>query len=164
MKRSLLLFLMIGGCIPSMAQDSNGNQPLDPSRRFQHSQRPDFPPSYSVHISPTQKDIGTSMWLAPNYWITQGYELRALIGMLYDFDVTRIDFPDRELARKRYDVAIVPPIEEGEAAMKESIRTALQSELDLLISKEVHLRDVYIVTAPHGPGPALRATTDLGTC
>jgi uncharacterized protein (TIGR03435 family) len=145
-----------------MAQDPNDNEAFRRSRRFQRAERPEFPPSYTVHISPTQKEIGTAMWSAPNYWITQGCELQTLIGMLYDFDVTRIDFGDRELAKQRYDVALVPPNEEGEAAMKESIRIALRRELGLLITREVRRRDVYIVTAPHGRGLELRETKNMG--
>jgi uncharacterized protein (TIGR03435 family) len=56
---------------------------------------------------------------------------------------------------------MVPPKEESEEAMKESIRIALQRELGLLITKEVRRRGVYVVTAPHGPGPALRQTGDM---
>ncbi|WP_158821069.1 TIGR03435 family protein [Granulicella sp. S156] len=162
MKRSLLLLLLIGGSIPSMAQDPNDNEAFHRSRHVQHPQRPEFSPSDTVHISPTQKEIGTSMWSAPNYWITQGYELQGLVGMLYDYAATRIEFEDPELAQQRYDVALVLPNEEDEAAMKESIRIALQRELGLLITRDVRRRDVYIVTAPHGPGPKLRESRDMG--
>lgn len=102
------------------------------------------------------------MWSAPSYWITQGYELIALIGILYGFDITRIEFSDPDLARRRYDVALVLPCEEGERAMTERICLALHRELGIVISNEVTHRDVYVVTAPHGPGPGLHKADGLG--
>ncbi len=42
MKRPLLLLLMVGGCVPSMAQISIDNQPSKSSRRFQRPQRSNF--------------------------------------------------------------------------------------------------------------------------
>ena len=102
------------------------------------------------------------MWGAPSYWITQGYELIALIGMLYGFDITGIEFSDPELARNRYDVALVLPQEEDRKAMTERICLALQRELGIVVSKEVARRDVYVVTAPDGLGPALHRADGLG--
>ena len=99
--------------------------------------RADFHPSYKVHIVPTQREFGTSMWSAPDYWITIGYELQSIIGMLYGFDRGRIDFQDEELATVRYDVAMVPPKDIGENAMKKAIRAALQRELGLLLIQDV---------------------------
>jgi uncharacterized protein (TIGR03435 family) len=145
-----------------MSQDSNENSPFNPERSIHRKQRPNFPASYTVHISPTQKEIGTAMWSAPSYWITQGYELIALIGILYGFDITRIEFSNPEFARDRYDVALVLPREEGEKAMTERICLALQRELGVVVSKEVTRRDVYVVTAPHGPGLALHKADGLG--
>lgn len=145
-----------------MTPDSNENSPLNPERSIDRKQRPDFPASYIVHISPRQKVIGTGMWRGPGYWITQGYELVALIGILYGFDITRIEFSNPELARNRYDVALVLPRQEGEKAMTERICLALQRELGVVVSKEVTRREVYVVTAPHGPGRALHKADGLG--
>ena len=125
--------------------------------------RPDFRPSYTVHISPTQNVSGTSMWSAPDYWITVGHELQSIISKLYGFDRGRIDFQDDELATVRYDVAMVPPKDIGENAMKEAIRVALQRELGLLLIRDIRRTDVYIVTAPNGPGVGIQETENFGT-
>jgi uncharacterized protein (TIGR03435 family) len=103
------------------------------------------------------------MWSAPDYWITVGHELQSIIGKLYDFDPGRIDFQDEELATVRYDVAMVPPKDIGEDAMKEAIRAALQRELGLLLIRDTRRRDVYIVTAPDGPGVGIQETENFGT-
>ena len=45
--------------------------------------KPDYPPSYQVHISPTTKtEDGTSTTIAPDYWIARGFELKAAIASL----------------------------------------------------------------------------------
>ncbi|MGI4757392.1 MAG: TIGR03435 family protein [Janthinobacterium lividum] len=125
--------------------------------------RPHFNASYTVHISPTNNEFGTAMWAAADCWITEGYELQRIIGMLYGFAPERIDLQDQELATERYDVAMVPPNGMGEEAMKETIRTALQRHLSLLLITDHRRRNVYVVTAPDGPKAPLKAVEDTGT-
>ena len=125
--------------------------------------KPAFPPSYEVHISPTTMESNsTSSTSAPDYWSARGFDLKSLIARLYNIDASRIDFPDAEAAKNRYDVALVLPEEESEEAIKHRIQEALKKHLHLSIAPETQSMDVYVVTAPNGPGPALHKAEPSG--
>lgn len=133
-----------------MTDDDNpGN--LD---RRPRSNRPNIPPSDQVHIVSTCRRLGTAMWSGPDHWITQGYELRRLISMLYGIAATRIEFVAID-PNTRYDVALVLPHEEDQAALLVRIQKALERDLQLVVSKVKASRPVYVVTAPDGPGTKL---------
>src|SRR5947209_20270450 len=87
-------------------------QERPPQRR---DPKPDYPPSYQVHISPTTKtEDGTSTTIAPDYWIARGFELKAVIASVYQVDPSRLDFPLSLDDAKRYDFALVLPKPESE--------------------------------------------------
>ena len=74
----------------------------------------------------------------------------------------RIDFPDAVAAEKRYDVALLLPQQESHDAMMRRVREALQGKLNLGITAETRATEVYVVTAPRGPGPALHPVKSSG--
>jgi len=128
-----------------------------------HHDKPHFQPSEEVHIRPTRSSSGTTaQWGGPDHWITEGFELRDLISMLYGFATTRIEFlvvdPDT-----RYDIALVLPHEEDEAMLLVRIRKALERELHLAISKVTTSRAVCVVEAPNGPGSELVPAGTVGS-
>jgi uncharacterized protein (TIGR03435 family) len=154
-----------------MAEDSNTKNFLKQIQEAMGPPRPEFPPSDTVHIAPAQRPVGEWNWTGPKYWIAEGYELKKLFGLLCDLDAARIDFANEELARQRYDVGLVPIPRESVVVAKEElfrsylarqkdmkalIRTALAAKLNLLVTVEARPREVYVVTAPDGPGPKLR--------
>jgi uncharacterized protein (TIGR03435 family) len=143
-----------------MTHDDNFENTERTPRRHRPA-RPHISPSSKVHIGPTRKPSGTAMWSGPNHWITEGYELRDLISMLYGIAETRIEFLAVE-PNARYDLALVLPHDENETMLFTRIQKALERELQLVASRVTAARAVYVVTAPNGPGPKLVPAETLG--
>jgi uncharacterized protein (TIGR03435 family) len=125
--------------------------------------KPKFPPSYDVHIAPSTEE-GTSSTGGADYWSVGGFSLKMLIAKTYDMEmeVDRIDFPDASAAEKRYDVALVLPEGESHNAMMHRVQEALEKKFNLTITPETRATDVYVLTAPKGPGPSLHSTQSSG--
>jgi uncharacterized protein (TIGR03435 family) len=100
--------------------------------------------------------LGTTSSSAPDYWSVGGFDLKALVAQAYGVEETRVDFRDATAAGKRYDVALVLPKAEDHDAMMRRIQNALKERFNLNIESEDERMDVYVVTAPYGPGPNLR--------
>jgi uncharacterized protein (TIGR03435 family) len=155
---ALTVGLLCGGSTIAMEQC------LPPQDRPLHRPplKPDFPPSYEVHISPTTLEVGTSGSSAPDYWSMQGFDLKTLIARAYGFDASRVDFPDTVAAKKRYDMALVLPKEESQETMDRLVQEALRQHFNLTITPESRSMDVYVMTAPNGPGAGLHELHSLG--
>jgi uncharacterized protein (TIGR03435 family) len=123
--------------------------------------KPKFPPSYEVHIT-SSTTLGTTSMSAPDYWSVGGFDLRSIVAQAYGVDESRVDFRDATAAGKRYDVALVLPQAEGHDAMMGRIQDALKQKFNLKIASEDEAMDVYVVTAPYGPGPKLRPADSMG--
>jgi uncharacterized protein (TIGR03435 family) len=125
--------------------------------------KPKFPASYDIHIAPSTEN-GTSSASGGDYWSVRGFSLKMLIAETYDLGMEpgRIDFPDASAAEKRYDVALVLPEEESHNAMMHRVREALQEKFNLTITAETRATEVYVVTAPKGPGPSLHPVKSPG--
>ena len=86
--------------------------------------KPKFPPSYEVHIAPSTT-LGTMSTSAPDYWSVGGFDLKSIVAQAYGVEETHADFRD-----------------------------ALKEKFNLKIASEDETLDVYVVTAPYGPGPS----------
>jgi uncharacterized protein (TIGR03435 family) len=116
---------------------------------------PQFRPSYQVHISPSKLAPGsTSIDTAPDTWIARGYDLKSLIAEIYAVDANRIDLPS-SVSNTTYDVALVLPQDESEDQINRLLRKALLTQFNLTIASESRPMEVYVISAPKGPGPAL---------
>ena len=154
----LTVGLLCGGATTAMEQ---GPPPHD-APVYRSPAKPDYPPSYEVHISPTTLDVGTSSASAPDYWSMRGFDLKTLIAQVYGVDISRVDFPDTDAAKKRYDMAVVLPKEESQETMNHLVQEAIQAHFNLRISSESRSMDVYVMTAPNGPGAGLHEVHSLG--
>jgi uncharacterized protein (TIGR03435 family) len=121
--------------------------------------KPKFPPSYEVHIAPS-RTLGTTSTSAPDYWSMGGFDLKAIVARAYGVEETRVDFRDASAAGKRYDVALVLPQAEDGNTMLHRIQNALKEKFNLSIASETKPMEVYVVTAPYGPGPELHPSED----
>jgi uncharacterized protein (TIGR03435 family) len=117
--------------------------------------KPKFPPSYEVHIAPSTT-LGTTSTSAPDYWSMGGFDLKSIVSQAYGVEESRVDFRDAAAAGKRYDVALVLAQAEDHDVMMRRIQDALKQKFDLKIASEDEAMDVYVATAPYGPGPKLR--------
>jgi len=125
--------------------------------------KPNFPPSYEVHITPSKED-GTFSAGGGDYWSVRGFSLKKLIAETYDMGMEpgRIDFAHEIAAEKRYDVALVLPEQESHNAMMRRVQEALEDKFNLTIRAESRATDVYVMTAPKGPGPSLQPVKSSG--
>ena len=161
MRRALLFLLILAGF-----HASNANAGA-PSAVTHHSARA----LHQVRITPTQLAPGeTSIDIGPAQWTLQGYDLRGLLAHVYDIDPARVDLdaaalvPTRQEAdgdETRYDVSLALSGDESDDAIQSLLRAALEERFHLKTSLETRSKDVYVLTAPSGPGSGLRAVANL---
>jgi uncharacterized protein (TIGR03435 family) len=109
-----------------------------------------------VHISATTMKPGsTSIEVGSDRWNARGFDLKTLISQIYSVDVRRIDFPNDSLADTRYDVTLALPEDVDVDTMQLILQAALEKRFGLAINEEKRVMDVYVLTAPNGPGTAL---------
>jgi hypothetical protein len=119
-----------------------------------------FPPSYKVHIAPSTT-LGTESTSAPDYWGVGGFDLKSIVAKAYGVEESRVDFrDDAAVAGDRFDVALILPKAEDHDATMRRIQDALKEKFNLNIASEDEPMDVYVLTAPYGPGPDLRLAED----
>jgi uncharacterized protein (TIGR03435 family) len=110
----------------------------------------------SVRIAPTTlPPDNTSMDIASDRWSARGYDLRSLIAEIYHVDSRRIDLPDSADEGARYDVSLALPKDASDEAIDQTLQQALQKRFKLSITPQSRAMEVYVITAPHGAGPAL---------
>jgi uncharacterized protein (TIGR03435 family) len=116
--------------------------------------KPDFPPSYTVHISPSERENGTANF-GGDYWQSfQGFDLKGVISELYGINPIRIELPASLNDGKRYDFSLVLPERESHEKMLEFFRQEIQDHFYLKSVRERRLMDVYVVTATDRRPPA----------
>ena len=135
--------------VPARAQSPASSRPS-------HSTQPHpAPRQIPVSIVPTtQPEDSSSIDIGSDHWIALGYDLRALIAEIYAADLLRIDLP-ANADPARYDVSLKFPEETTEEQVHHFLQQALRDKFRIVISREARTTDVYVITSPHGPGPAL---------
>jgi uncharacterized protein (TIGR03435 family) len=136
------------------------------TRPLPHGNKPDVPPSYTVHISSTRMDPeeGTSRCSGDDYWTALGFGIKAIIAEVYKTDESRIDFPADLDNGERYDFELLLPQEESRETMTGLIRDAIERQFQLSIVRETRSMDVYVLTATEGKsGPSLREAEPGGS-
>lgn len=109
--------------------------------------KPDFPPSYTVHISPSESE-GTGNYSGMDFWSLEGFDLKRMIGELYKVDPIRIELPASLDDGKRYDFSLVLPEDESQDQIYGRLQKGIQDYFYLTAKRESRLMDVYVVTAP----------------
>jgi uncharacterized protein (TIGR03435 family) len=117
--------------------------------------KPDFAPSYVVHISPA-KDEDSLNASGPDYLDLKSFTLKALIQELYDVPPIRIQLPATLDDAKRYEVALVLPEREEKDQMYARFRQGIEEYFHITAKREQRLLDVYVVTAPDGKPPVVK--------
>lgn len=114
--------------------------------------KPDFPPSYTVHISPAKENDGGE----------RSSTLRVLISQLYNISPIRIVLPSALDDDQRYDVALVLPKPESTESVNNRILQGVQDYFGVLATREQRLLDVYVVTTANGKSPHPLSQPDDG--
>ena len=136
---------------------ASGLVPLDgesPRMTRPEDNRPAFPPSQLLHVSPAKDEIGSRDSRGEGFWSLQGFTLKDLIAEIYGLSPLRIVLPATLDDGKRYDLALVMPESKDHQEMRSLIKQAIQNHFDIIANQEMRLSNVYIVTAPHGTPPA----------
>jgi uncharacterized protein (TIGR03435 family) len=109
--------------------------------------KPDFEPSYIVHIAPA-KDEASMNASGPDYRSLRSFTLKDLIVELYDVAPVRIQLPASLDDGRRYEIALVLPERESKDQMYARFREGLQNYFHFTANREKRLLDAYVVTAP----------------
>ena len=134
-------------------------EPRRMSRLDDH--KPNFPPSYEVHISPSQgEDRGN--YGSDSYCSLRGTSLKEAIQKVYgDINPIRIHLPESLDNDKHYDLSLVLPTPESREKMNQRFQQGIQNYFHLTATRENRQQGVYVVTAgPNHKPPALNLQTN----
>jgi peroxiredoxin len=145
---------LASGLVPLDAESSRMPRPED--------QRPAFPPSDELHVSPAKDDLGSGNSSGDDFWSLQGFTLKSLIAEIYDLNPIRIVLPASLDDGKRYDFAIVLPEPKSREEKRRVIEQGIQDYFHITVTRAEHLLEVYVVTAPNGTPPATTARQAAG--
>jgi len=125
-------------------------------------QRPAFPPSDALHVSPAKDELGSGNSSGDDFWSLQGFTLKGLIAEMYDVNPIRIVLPASLDNGKRYDFAIVLPEPKSREEKRRVIEQGIQDYFHITTARVEHQSDVYVVTASNGTPPATTARQSAG--
>lgn len=147
---SVSLSLVCGLAAAGTAQSTAGYQPVRRAGAGQAISAAD------VRIAPTTMAEGSSsIDIGGDHWNARGFDLKTLIAQIYDVDLRLVEFAGDDAGDARYDVTLNLPREIDEDAMQRMLEQALEKKFGLAITPERRTMDVYVLTAPNGPGAAL---------
>lgn len=121
--------------------------------------KPDFPPSYTVHISPAKSQDGGD-FADSAFHSFQSVTLRTLISQLYEINPIRVRLPPALDNGKHYDVAIVLPDRESKESVNNRVIQGIQDYFGVVAARQQVLSDVYVVTTAGGKPTTPVAHTD----
>jgi uncharacterized protein (TIGR03435 family) len=107
--------------------------------------KPSFPPSFTVHVSPSQGEEHSNS-SSDDYLALQGFTLKEAIELLYDINPIRVQLPASLENDRHYDFSLLLPEQESQEQMKERIRIGLRNYFQLNVRHENRLVDVYVLS------------------
>jgi uncharacterized protein (TIGR03435 family) len=123
-------------------------------------QKPPFPPSFTVHVSPSQGEERSNS-SSDDFWALQGFRLKEAIELLYDFNPIRVQLPASLDNDTRYDISLVLPEQESREQMTERIRMGLEGYFHVNVGREDRLVDAYVLSlSPNGKLPPAKPSVD----
>jgi uncharacterized protein (TIGR03435 family) len=140
--------------VSAFAQTSSGRKPARAAAPAGVEQRVRI-------VATTQPEDSSSIDIGSDHWIALGYDLRALIAEIYAADLLRIDLP-ANIDPARYDVSLAFSEDTTEEQVQRLLQQALREKFRLIISPEARAVEVYVITAPNGPGPVLHPHRSRG--
>lgn len=136
------------------AQTRSSNQGL----RRQVKAEQGAPALPEVRIAPTVMAAGgTSIEIGSDRWQARGYDLKSLIAQVFDTEDKRIDLADGFSPDARYDVTLSLAHDVDTDQMQQILKDALEKKFNVRITPETRAMEVYVMSAPAGPGSALHA-------
>jgi uncharacterized protein (TIGR03435 family) len=114
--------------------------------------KPDIPPSYEVHISPTTTR-GASSSAGPGFCVLRDYDLRTILSVVTGRDPTRILLPASLENNRGYDFVMVLPRAQDKATIDRILQQGIEKYFQVSITLEERTMDVYVMTALEGQPP-----------
>lgn len=114
--------------------------------------KPDIPPSYEVHISPS-KTKGTEGDSGPDHWVQRGFDLKSIVSKVYERDPSRVVLPEALDNDDKYDFVVVLPNPEDQKTIDQLVQRAIEKQFKVSAVVESKLADVYVMTAIKGKTP-----------
>lgn len=121
--------------------------------------KPDVPPSYEVHISPSSTK-GTNSSAGPDYWVQRGFDLKSIAAMVYEKEPARVEIPKSLDNGDRFDFVLVLPKHENDKTIHELARQAIEKYFNVAAVAEQRPSDVYVMTAIKGKTPPEKTGPD----
>jgi len=119
----------------------------------------EHPPLYEVSIRPSALE-GLGFSWGPTEYKGMGWTLLNLASSIYEMPERRIDISP-ELMEQKYDLTVIVP-EGQQDSLRPLARQAFQSAFPLDVRREAPETEVFVLTAPRGPGVGLRPTAATG--
>jgi uncharacterized protein (TIGR03435 family) len=137
--------LLEGGKVRLEAEPERTDPPPTP-------EKPDIAPSYEVHIPPS-KTNGTDGSSGPDFWVQRGFDLKTMISMVYEKDLSWVVLPKAVDNDEKYDFVVVLPHEEDEKSIHQIAQRAIEKQFMLSAAVESQPAEVYVMTAITGKTP-----------
>jgi uncharacterized protein (TIGR03435 family) len=114
--------------------------------------------SGGVRISRSEMAPGSSsIAIGGETWSARGVDLKTLIATVYEVDLRRVEVDNQNpAADARFDVTAAMPSDESWDSIQRRLLAAIEKRFNLDIERQTRTVDVYVLTAPFGPGPQLR--------
>jgi uncharacterized protein (TIGR03435 family) len=116
-----------------------------PPPHFTHSAKPDFPPSYTLHVSPSQTK-GTAQNAGMDFLSLQGFDLKGVISLLYNLNRIRIEIPASLDDGNHYDFSMILPKPEDQEQLNNRLRQGILDYFQLVAAFENRSIGVYVVS------------------
>jgi uncharacterized protein (TIGR03435 family) len=125
--------------------------------------KPDIAPSYEVHISPS-KTQGTEGSSGADFWVQRGFDLKTMISLVYEKDISRVIFSE-SLAESldkddKFDFVVVLPEASDEHAIHRLVQRAIEKKFNVSAVVESKPAEVYVMTAVKGKTPPAKTGPD----
>jgi uncharacterized protein (TIGR03435 family) len=118
--------------------------------------KPDFPPSYELHVSASHGESGRGNYGGMDYWKFADLTLKEVISEVYGLygrNPARIELPTALDTGERYEFSFVLPKPESADQIHRRFQQGLQDHFHLSSARETRLADVYVVSAVDGKKP-----------
>jgi uncharacterized protein (TIGR03435 family) len=104
----------------------------------------------------TEAADNSSIEVGADHWEAKGYDLKTLVAEIFEIDARLVDVPEDVVAGGRYDVSLSLPTELDQDSMQRILVKALTQRFGVTIKPEARTMDVYVLSAPEGPGSGLK--------
>jgi uncharacterized protein (TIGR03435 family) len=122
-------------------------------------EKPDMAPSYEAHISPS-KTQGTEGSSGPDFWVQRGFDLKSMISLVYEKDLSRVILPKSLDKDDKFDFVVVLPEARDQQTIHRLVQRAIEKKFNVSTVVESKPAEVYLMTAVKGKTPSAKTGSD----